>query len=168
MRIDPNRMRRWLENGKLEADGYQKSGERGNYYFRRDRIDQIRTALEIEDIPTSSEEWRQEFLDYAKSRNLSRSYKPVMVKAVFQLVDRDGKVKMDDLVQEFREFYVQRALSGLPVEFGVPLLKDPTTASDKALMRLIITNPLERFLIKNYFEYFPEEGVLRIPFEPLF
>ena len=85
-----------------------------------------------------------------------------MVKAVFKLVDRDGKVKMDDLVKEFREFYVQRALSGLPVEFGVPLLKDPTTATDRDLMRLIITNPLERFLIKNYFEYFPEEGVLRI------
>ncbi len=162
LRIDPNRIRRWLENGKLQADGYQKSGERDDYYFRRDRIEQIRTALEIEAKPTSSEEWRQEFLDYAKSRNLSRSYKPVMVKAVFKLVDRDGKVKMDDLVKEFREFYVQRAISGLPVEFGVPLLRDPTTASDRALMRLIITNPLERFLIKNYFEYFPEEGVLRI------
>ena len=75
---------------------------------------------------------------------------------------REGEVKIDDLVKEFREFYVQRAILGLPVEFGVPLLRDPTTASDRALMRLIITNPLERFLIKNYFEYYPDEGVLRI------
>jgi hypothetical protein len=162
LRVDPNRVRRWLESGKLEADGYQSSGERGNYYFRRDRIEQIRAELEIEAKPASSEEWRQEFLDFAKSRNLSKSYKPVMVKAVFKLVDRDGKVKMDDLVKEFRDFYVQRAMSEQPVEFGVPLLKDPTTASDRAIMRLIITNPLERFLIKNYFEYFPAEGVLRI------
>ena len=162
LRVDPNRVRRWLESGKLEADGYQSSGERVTYYFRRDRIEKIRTELEIEAKPASSEEWRQEFLDFAKSRNLSKSYKPVMVKAVFKLVDRDGKVKMDDLVKEFRDFYIQRAMSGLPVEFGVPLLKDPTTASGRAIMRLIITNPLERFLIKNYFEYFPEEGVLRI------
>ena len=162
LRVDPNRVRRWLESGKLEADGYLSSGERGNYYFRRDRIEQIRTELEIEAKPASSEEWRQEFLDFAKSRNLSKSYKPVMVKAVFKLVDRDGKVKMDDLVKEFRDFYVQQAMSEQPVEFGVPLLKDPTTASDRAIMRLIITNPLERFLIKNYFEYFPDEGVLRI------
>jgi hypothetical protein len=47
-------------------------------------------------------------------------------------------------------------------KLGVPHLKDPTTASDRAIMRLIITNPLERFLIKNYFEYYPDEGVLRI------
>ena len=31
-----------------------------------------------------------------------------------------------------------------------------------ALKRLIITNPLERFLIKNFMLYFPEEGVLQI------
>jgi len=27
---------------------------------------------------------------------------------------------------------------------------------------IAFTNPLERFLIKNYFEYYPDEGVLRI------
>ncbi len=162
LRVDPNRVRRWLESGKLEADDYQSNGERVTYYFRRDRIERIRTELEIEAKPTTSEEWRQEFLDFAKSRNLSKSYKPVMVKAVFKLVDRDGKVKMDDLVKEFRNFYIQRATSELPVEFGVPLLTDPASASDRAIMRLIITNPLERFLIKNYFEYYPDEGVLRI------
>jgi hypothetical protein len=40
------------------------------------------------------------------------------------------------------------------------LLADPATASDAAFKRLIITYPLERFLIKNFIEYFPEEGVL--------
>lgn len=162
LRIDPNRIRHWLESGKLQADGYQRSGERVAYYFRRDRVEKIRAELELEGKPITSEEWRQEFLDFAKSRNLSKSYKPVMVKAVLKLVDREGKVKMDDLVKEFKAFYIQRAMEGLPVEFDVPLLKDPAAASDKAIMRLIVTNPLERFLIKNYFEYFPEEGVVRI------
>ena len=69
---------------------------------------------------------------------------------------------MDDLVKAFREFYVQRAASGLPVEFGVPLLKDPTIVSDNELRRLIISNPLERFLIKNYFEYHREEDIVQI------
>ena len=38
----------------------------------------------------------------------------------------------------------------------------PTEAGDQAVKRLIITNPLERFPIKNFIEYFPEEGNLRI------
>src|SRR5215471_12356935 len=142
LRVDPNRLRRWLESGKLQADGDQKIGERHNYYFRRDRIEQIRTDLNLQAKPVASDEWRQEFLDFARSRNLSRSYKPVLVKALFKLIDREGRVKMDDLVREFRDFYIQRSNQGLPVETGATLLNDPTAISDNELRRLIITNPL--------------------------
>jgi hypothetical protein len=162
LRVDPNRLRRWLESGKLQADGDQKVGERHNYYFRRDRVEQIRSELNLQAKPVASDEWRQEFLDFAKSRNLSRSYKPVLVKALFKLIDRDGRVNMDDLVREFRDFYIQRANQGLPVETGATLLNDPTTASDNELRRLIITNPLQRFLIKNYLEYHQDEGIVQI------
>ncbi len=162
LRVDPNRLRRWLESGKLQADGDQKVGERHNYYFRRDRIEQIRADLNLQAKPLASDEWRQEFLDFAKSRNLSRSYKPVLVKALFKLIDREGKVKMDDLVREFRDFYMQRASQGLPVETGATLLNNPTTASDNDLRRLIITNPLQRFLIKNYLEYHQDEDIVQI------
>jgi hypothetical protein len=162
LRVDPNRLRRWLESGKLQADGDQKVGERHNYYFRRDRVEHIRTELNLQAKPLASDEWRQEFLDFAKSRNLSRSYKPVLVKALFKLADREGKVKMDDLVREFRDFYLQRANQGLPVETGATLLNDPTTASENEIRRLIITNPLQRFLIKNYLEYHQDEDIVQI------
>lgn len=162
LRVDPNRLRRWVENGKVQPDGTQTSSGRSNYYFRRDRIEQIRAGLQLQAKPVASDEWRQEFLDFAKSRNLSKSYKPVLVKALFKLVDREGKVKLDDLVKEFKEFYIQRAKAGLPVEFGVSLLENPETASDNAIRKLIIQNPLERFLIKNYLEYDQEEGTVRI------
>jgi hypothetical protein len=162
LRVDPNRLRRWVESGKLQADGDQKLGERHNYYFRRDRIEQIRTELNLQARPAASDEWRQEFLDYAKSRNLSRSYKPVLVKALFKLIDREGKVKMEDLVKEFRDFYVQRATKGLPVEIGATILNNPGIVSDTELRRLIITNPFERFLIKNYLEYHQEEDIVQI------
>lgn len=33
LRVDPNRVRRWLESGKLEADDYQSTGERVTYYL---------------------------------------------------------------------------------------------------------------------------------------
>lgn len=162
LRVDPMRVRRWVENEKLRPDVSQTSGERTTYYFRRDRIEQIRKSLSLESIPTSSDEWKQEFLDFAKSRNLVKSYKPVMLKAFFKLVDREGKVKMDDLVKEFRGYYTQRANEGQPLEYGTSPLSDPAKPSDNAIKRLIITNPLERFLIKHFMEYFPEEEVLRI------
>jgi hypothetical protein len=162
LRVDPTRVRRWIESGMLSSDASQLSGGRTIYYFRRDRIELLRASLHLESIPTSSSEWKQEFLDFAQSRNLSKSYKPVMIKAFFKLVDREGKVKINDLVKEFREYYVQRANAGQPLEQNSSIMVHPLEASDQAIKRLIITNPLERFLIKNFIEYFPEEGILQI------
>lgn len=162
LRVDPARVRRWVENGDLQPEVSQPSSERTSHYFRRDRIEQIRKDLGLGYVPTSSDEWKQEFLDFAKSRHLSKSYKPVMLKAFFKLVDREGKVKIDDLVSEFRDYYVQQANKSQPLEQSKSLMVRPTSASDQAVKRLIVTNPLERFLIKNFIEYFPEEGILRI------
>ncbi len=162
LRVDPTRVRRWIENGTLSPDASQMIGNRTSYYFRRDRIELIRSSLGLENIPTSSDGWKQEFLDFAKSRSLSKSYKPVMIKAFFKLVDREGKVKIDDLVREFRDYYIQQASIGQPLEQSSSLMTHPTEANYQAIKRLIITNPLERFLIKNFIEYFPKEGILRI------
>ncbi len=151
LRVDPNTVRRWIEHEKLRPDASQTLRERSIYYFRRDRIEQIRESLGLENIPTSSDEWKQEFLDFAKSRNLSRSYKPVMVKAFFKLVDREGKVKIDDLVREFRDYYAQRLAAGEPLERDASIMARPTEASNEEIKRLLI-----------FIEYLPDEGVLRI------
>jgi hypothetical protein len=47
------------------------------------------------------------------------------------------------------------------VEFGPPDLADTLAVSDAQLRQLIVKNPLERFLIKGFLEYLPDEGVVR-------
>ena len=162
LRVDPNTLRRWIEHEKLHPDASQTSGERSIYYFRRDRIKQLRESLGLKNIPTSSDEWKQEFLDFTRSRILSRSYKPVMVKAFFKLVDREGKVKIDDLVKEFRDYYVQQLAAGQPLERDASIMAHPAEADNEEIKRLLIEMPIQRFLIKNFMEYFPEEGFLCI------
>jgi len=43
LRVDPTRVRHWVENETLRPDMSQTSGERIRYYFRRDRIEQMRS-----------------------------------------------------------------------------------------------------------------------------
>ena len=162
LRVDPNTLRRWVEHEKLHPDASQTSGERSIYYFRRDRIKRLRESLGLKSIPESGDEWKQEFLDFARSRILSRSYKPVMLKAFFKLVDREGKVKIDDLVREFRDYYVRQLAAGQPLERDASIMARPVEASDEGIKRLLIEMPIDRFLIKNFMEYFPEEGFLRL------
>jgi hypothetical protein len=160
LRVDTTVPRRWIEKGLLRPD-QSGSAARGGYFFRRDRVEAIRAELLGRARPANPNEWRQEFLDFARSRNLSKSYKPVLLKALLKLVNRDGEARIDALTEAFRAFYLSRRSEGLPVEFGPPDLTDALAVSDARLRRLIVEHPLERFLIKGFLEYLPEEGVVR-------
>jgi len=162
LHVDMQTIRRgWIETGKLQPDVTQQVGSRDVYFFRRDRIDAIRQQLTLNQAPTSSAEWRQEFLDYARSRSLTKSYKPVLLKALLKLVNRNGEVRMDDLVNEFLAFYIQRQHNNQPVEIGQTPLDDPASVSLEAVKHLIVKNPLDRFLIKGFLEYDANAGVVR-------
>lgn len=160
LRVDTTTLRRLMEQGRLPPD-HTGRGAWGGYFFRRDRVAAIRAELGGAAHPSSPDEWRREFLDFARSHNLSKSYKPVLLLALLELVDRDGAASIGALAEEFRAFYVARRRAGLPVEHGPPDLSDAAAVSDSQLRELIVRHPLERFLIKGFLEYRPEEGVVR-------
>jgi Restriction endonuclease len=160
LRVDPSVVRRWIEQKRLIPDQPMQDAPQGAF-FRRDRVEQIRHTLLGRKAPTDPSEWRQEFLKYARSHNMTKSYKPVMLKALLTLVNRDGEVLIVELAQVFRAFYVARKHAGLIVEFGPPDIADALVVSDQQLRQLIIKNPLERFLIKGFLEYQPNTGVVR-------
>jgi hypothetical protein len=161
LRVDTTGLRRLIEQGKLQSDT-PESPIRNGYFFRRDRIESLRTTLLLGKArPADPDTWRQEFLDFARSRNLTKSYKPVLLKALLKIVDRNGEAKLDLLATEFRAFYLARHQAGLIVEYGPPDLSDTQAVSDTQLRQLIIRHPLERFLIKGFLEYQPDEGIVR-------
>ena len=160
--IDMQTIRRgWIEADKLQPDKTESVGSRNVYFFRRDRIDAIRQQFALGQAPVSSDQWRQEFLDYARSRNLTKSYKPVLLKALLKLVNRAGEVRMDDLASKFLAFYTERQRNGQPVEYGRTPLDNPASVSLQAVKRLIVIQPLDRFLIKGFLEYDANSGIVR-------
>ncbi len=57
LRVDPIRVRRWVESGVLLPDATQASGERSSYYFRRSQIEVIRRQRGLENIPALTQSW---------------------------------------------------------------------------------------------------------------
>lgn len=162
LHVEASTIRRgWVETGKLTPDATQRVGTRDVYFFRRERIDAIRQQFQLGSTPQTGEEWRQTFLDYAKSHSLTRSYKPVLLKALLALVDRDGVARLSDLAQAFKAFYVQRWRDGLPTEFGASALVEPEQATLNTIQKLIIKHPLERFILNNFLEFDAENGIIR-------
>lgn len=161
LRVDTTTVRRWLDQGLLQPDQPGPAATRSGYFFRRDRVAHIRAELLGTTLPAQADQWRQEFLEFAKNRNMTKSYKPVMLKALLALVDRNGEVQIDALTRAFRAFYQARKAAGLVVELGPPDVSDPQVVSDIQLRRLIVRHPLERFLIKGFLEYQPDKGIVR-------
>lgn len=161
LRVDSRTVRNWIEQGKLIPDQPANLLSRESYFFRRDRVEQIRRELVGTTLPGTPSEWRQEFLDFARSRLLTKSYKPVFLKALLKLVDRNGEARLNDVAIEFRAFYVQRQLAGQPVEFDVKLLNEPQHASIAAIEQLIVRYPLDRFLIKGFLLFDKDTSTIR-------
>lgn len=160
LRVDPMTVRGWVERGKLRPDRLITAGGREALFFRRDGVEATRLRLVGTAQPTSSAEWRQAFLDYVRGKNLTKSYKPVLMLALLALVNRAGEVRLEDLARAFHSFYLERQAAGLPTELD-GLMKDPAAAAPAAVAQLIVRFPLDRFLIKQFLVYDPREGVVR-------
>lgn len=160
LRVDVATLRVWLKRGRLRAD--QHGAQAGEHvFFRRDRVEQIRAQFGRAANPATAAEWRQEFLDFAGSRRLTKSYKPVLLQAMLQLVDRNGALPLNTLARAFLGFYQQRYERGLVVEFGVPLLENPLAAPIAAVEQLVVRYPLERFLIQGFVEFDNDTKMVR-------
>lgn len=144
---------RFIGDGGIDA-------QRESYFFRRDRIDAIRSHLGLNSQPASSTEWRQAFLDYVRGKNLTKSYKPVLIKALLRLVNRHGEVQISALTQEFHAFYLQRERDNLLTEAGSPL-ENPSALTLETVQKLIVKHPLERFLLQHFLEYDRQAGIVR-------
>lgn len=80
--------------------------------------------------------------------DMSYSYKPVLPKGIFENIDENGRVRIEDLVDYFIDYYETRRSNGQVVEKKRCLyLRDYTR---KEVERNILSNPFKRFEDMNF------------------
>ena len=47
---------------------------------------------------------KEMFIEFIKKMDMNYSYKPVLLKAVFEYIDEDGKVRLCDIIDYFSNF----------------------------------------------------------------
>lgn len=161
LRVDTTTIRRWVEHGhiKPESHSYRQAGD--GLFFRRRCIQEARQKLGIRPVPTSNGEWLGSFLRFSTRGLLNKSYKPVMLLAMLDIVNSDGTIDENMLVESFRSFYIDRYQRGLLPEASSSLLSQPESASLSDVRKLLIRYPLDRFIIQGFVEHLPEEGLIR-------
>jgi superfamily II DNA or RNA helicase len=158
--VSEGRVKRALERGEVTADHLVQLGERSYFYFHRDNIENVRMAIGAPKVEDST--LRERFLEYVRDMDMAASYKPVLLLSVLNTVNEDGRAKVIDLVKEFRRFYQDRRLAGLPVERQGARRTPVDELDDSALQRLMLEMPFEKFERRGYLRYDRDLAFIRI------
>lgn len=103
----------------------------------------------------------QKFMDFVKQMDMSFSYKPVLLKAIFDHIDEEGDVRICDIVDYFKEFYETRKGNGLIAEKTTSIFQKGGY-TDKDVERNILSNPFKRFADMRFLQRCRDVTMIRI------
>lgn len=87
---------------------------------------------------------KQLFMEMIQQMDMSYSYKPVLIEAIFANADGKGRIRLDDIVSYFRNYYEAWRKNGLIVEKANSIFAKGEY-TDKEAQRNILSNPFKRF-----------------------
>jgi superfamily II DNA or RNA helicase len=153
-----------VERGEERAkpDHTLTLGERTYHYFRKDRVETIRAAFGLE--PITDENKPDLFAQFVGDMDMTMSYKPVMLLALLDHVDANGRARLADVVRAFRKFYEDRKEAGLVVERPLAAMARVAELDDAEVQRLMLAKPFEKFERRKYLKY--DRDLAYIRFDP--
>ncbi len=137
------RIRDATKSGAVTADHELVLGERTYYYFRRERIDEIRIQLDLPKV--DDESIRSRFLDFVERMDMTASYKPVMIRAIIDLVDGQGRARSEEVSRKFLDFYLRRQQAGLLVERPTAQMAEPDKLTLDMVRDVMLAKPFKIF-----------------------
>ena len=128
-------------------------------YFREETVKMYAKEFKWDLITASN--IAQKFMDFVKQMDMSFSYKPVLLKAIFDYIDDEGNVRICDIVDYFKEFYETRKENGLIAEKATSIFQKGGY-TDKDVERNILSNPFKRFADMRFLQRCRDVTMIRI------
>lgn len=160
--VGEGRIKSAVERGEIEPDHVLQLGERTYAYFHRDRIEELRVAIGAPKLDDQS--LRDRFFQFLQEKDMTMSYKPVMLLAFMESVGSDGKALISEVVDKFQRFYQQRRAAGLPVERPGARRQSIEELDGPSIQRLMLEKPFEKFERRKFVRY--DRDLAYIRFDP--
>lgn len=157
-------VRRWVESDRITPDHTIELGNRVYQYFKKDRLEEIRSTFNI--APLTNEDIKERFFDFVSRMDMNTSYKPVLLLGLLKLADSAGRIKTTELTGFFRDFYQQRLTEGLVVEGKKKKMSRVAELSDNEIEGIMLTKPFEKFERRKFVRRLKELTILKFS-EPL-
>lgn len=134
---------RYIKDGKIKPDLSVPFGDKQMFhYFREESVRNIAKQYGWDLI--TPQNMADKFMKFIETMDMSFSYKPVLLKAIYEYMDSNGRVALPDVVDYFIDFYEDRKAHGMIAEKPNSIYqKGGYTKKD--VEKNILSNPFKRF-----------------------
>ena len=141
--VQSETVERYIKDGKVKPDLSIPFGDkRMLHYFREESIRNIAKQYGWDLI--TPQNMADKFMKFIETMDMSYSYKPVLLKAIYEYMDSSGRVALPDVVDYFIDFYEDRKAHGMIAEKSTSIYqKGGYTRKD--VEKNILSNPFKRF-----------------------
>lgn len=158
--VQSETIERYVREGKLIPDLIVPMSEHRVFkYFKEESLE--RYAKEYGWTLIDDQNRKNLFMEMVEEMDMSYSYKPVLLKAILQNADKQGRVKIDDIVTYFRAFYEDRRARGEVIEKHNSIFAKGNY-TDKEAARNILSNPFKRFEDMNMMRHTKTIGIIEV------
>ena len=141
--VQTETIERYVRDGLLVPDLVVPMSEHQTFkYFKEETLQKYAQQYGWTLIDDSNR--KDLFLDMVRQMDMSYSYKPVLLKAIYEYMDTSGRVALPDVVDYFIDFYEDRKAHGMIAEKSTSIYqKGGYTRKD--VEKNILSNPFKRF-----------------------
>ena len=141
--VQSETVERYIKDGKVKPDLSIPFGDKRMFhYFREESIRNIAKQYGWDLI--TPQNMADKFMKFIETMDMSYSYKPVLLKAIYEYMDSSGRVALPDVVDYFIDFYEGRKAHGMIAEKSTSIYqKGGYTRKD--VEKNILSNPFKRF-----------------------
>jgi len=158
--VQTETIEKYVRDGKLIPDLVVPMSEHRTFkYFKEETLEKYAQQYGWMIIDDSNR--KDLFMDMVRQMDMSYSYKPVLMKAILMYADDKGRIKLDDIVSYFRQFYEGRRAAGLVVEKANSIFAKGGY-TDKEAERNILSNPFKRFEDMQMLRHTKTLGIIQV------
>ena len=141
--VQSETVERYIKDGKIKPDLSVPFGDKRMFhYFREESVRNIAKQYGWDLI--TPQNMADKFMKFIETMDMSFSYKPVLLKAIYEYMDSNGRVALPDVVDYFIDFYEDRKVHGMIAEKPNSIYqKGGYTKKD--VEKNILSNPFKRF-----------------------
>ena len=141
--VQSETVERYIKDGKVKPDLSIPFGDKRMFhYFREESIRNIAKQYGWDLI--TPQNMADKFMKFIETMDMSYSYKPVLLKAIYEYMDSSGRVALPDVVDYFIDFYEDRKAHVMIAEKSTSIYqKGGYTRKD--VEKNILSNPFKRF-----------------------